>query len=557
MRYLLLKLYKSIPVIISALIIIIASFSNIIAGQEDNQNKGTDIRLKTQGNDKVIIMLPFFNYSDSEFKYLSTYVPELISKYISKYEGIKIYNPMSLRQELELKNLTPQIFYYSNFSVELLKKLKADRAVTGRYIIQGNTILIDFKVINVDSGQRVDGYAFEGSMDEHLLSTLERYAKTRADWIVEYILSELVLKLDTKQKTRSEIVLDKLRSTKFGKIISNKWVFALLIVFCFWGFGKLISIGFKKTAPRIKLLSDQRIGEEGIRKFRKSLKWVTFFFGVKLAALSIGFSPVIYDMINDIVVTIILAIAAFALIIIIEGSISIWGKDVTDRINPRVNKDLMPLFVTFSKIFIISLIVIVVLSRFDIDVGPFLASIGILGIAIGFAVKDSLANIIGGIFLAIDRSIAAGDMVTIDNDTGIIKEVGLRNTKLLTYDNEIIVIPNGELANKRFKNFVLPDPSLRVVVIFSVVYGSDVDRVEAVVLNALKTIDEVLSDPEPQCFFEEMADFSLVFHARFWISDYNARLYKKKEATKVIYKSLNEAGIGIPFPTHTVYLKRE
>jgi len=527
--------------------------SDSFAGKQKTENKAESKPF----TEKVIIMLPFYNYSDSEFKYLSTYIPEMISKYITKYEGIKIYDAMSLRKDLELNKLTPEMFYYEESTVNFLRKLKADRALTGRYIIQGNTIQLDFKVINVDSGKRIDGYGFEGSMDEHLLGTLERYAKTRADWIVEHILTELVLKLDTKNKTRSEIYLDKLRSTKMGEIISNKWIFALLIVISFWGLGKIISIGFKKFSRKIKMLSHQRIGELGIRKFRKSLKWITIFFGIKLAVLSLRFSPVVYDSINDIIVTLILTVSAFALIIIIEGSINLWGGNVTDRINPRVNKDLMPLFVTFSKIFIISLVIIVILSRFDIDVGPFLASIGILGIAIGFAVKDSLANIIGGIFLAIDHSIAAGDMVTIDNDTGVIKEVGLRNTKLLTFDNEIIVIPNGELSNKRFKNFVLPDPSFRVVITFSVVYGSDVDKVEKVVIDAIKKMDDVLTDPEPQCFFEEMADFSLVFQAKFWIPDYNSRLYKKKEATRAIYNALNESGIGIPFPTHTVYLKQE
>lgn len=549
-------LMKHIKIILNSLFILIFISFVIPSLYADKQTNVKD-QQKEEDTEKVIVMLPFYNYSDSEFKYLSTYVPELVSKYIAKYEGLKVYDAMSLRQDLELHNLSSEMFYYNQSIIKFLRKLKADRAITGRYIIQGNTILLDFKVINVDSGERVDGYEFEGTMDEHLLSTLERYAKTGADWIVEYILPELVLKLDTKSKTRSEVFLDKLRSTKIGEIITNKWIFALLIIFFFWGLGKLISIGFKKIAPRIKIVSHQRIGESGIRKFRKSLKWITFFFGIKLAVLSLKFSPIVYDTINDIIVTVILAIAAFAFIIIIEGSINLWGSDVSNRINPRVNKDLMPLFVTFSKIFIISLIVIVVLSRFDIDVGPFLASIGILGIAIGFAVKDSLANIIGGIFLAIDRSIAAGDMVTIDNDTGIIKEVGIRNTKLLTYDNEIIVIPNGELANKRFKNFVLPEPSLRIVITFSVVYGSDVDKVEQVVIDAIKTMDDVLDDPEPQCFFEEMADFSLVFQAKFWIADYNARLYKKKEATSVIYKALYAAGIGIPFPTHTVYLKQE
>lgn len=542
--------------IIFTLAIIWASVS--LSFSQDQDNKAGNINVSEPViKNKVILMLPFYNYTGSEFGYLSTYIPELLSKYISKYEGIVVYDAMALRGDIESSRITPEMFYYSESTLNFIRKLNADIALAGRYLVQNNSIIINFKVIDAASGKREDGYYYEDKMDGNLLYLLDRYAKTRADWIVEHILSQLILKLDTKHKTRSEKYLDKLKGTKFGEFVSNKWIFACIIIILFFFIGKMISVTFKKVSPRIKMLSDQRIGESGIRRFRKTLKWISILFGIKLAVLSLHFSPGVYDILNDIIVAVILALSTYALIIILEGSINLWGKGVTDKINPRVNKDLMPLFVTFSKIFIVSIVLIVILSRFDIDIGPFIASIGIMGIAIGFAVKDSLANIISGIFLAMDRSIAAGDMVTIDNDTGIIKEVGVRNTKLLTYDNEIIVIPNNELANKKFKNYVLPDPAYRVTVVFSVVYGSDVDRVEEVVINALKAMDGVLDDPEPICYFEEMADFSLIFHARFWIPDYNEKLARKKDGTRLIYRTLYESGIGIPFPTYTVYLRNE
>lgn len=147
--------------------------------------------------------------------------------------------------------------------------------------------------------------------------------------------------------------------------------------------------------------------------------------------------------------------------------------------------------------------------------------------------------------------------MTIDGDTGYVKEVGIRNISLQTFDNELIIYPNGELARKKFKNFVLPDARFRVVVNFSVAYGADIDREEEIVLGEVRKIDNVLEDPKPVCIFEEMGDFSLNFQIKFWIPDYNAMFDRKKEATTKIYKALTAAGIDIPFPTHTVYIRKE
>ena len=166
-------------------------------------------------------------------------------------------------------------------------------------------------------------------------------------------------------------------------------------------------------------------------------------------------------------------------------------------------------------------------------------------------------QLIGGIILTLDRSFAMGDKVSVDGEIGVVLEVGLRNTLIQTYDNEVIVIPNGELMSKKFKNFALPNPEVRVVVDFSVVYGSDPDSVERVVLDALKSVSEIKENPAPEVLFDSMGDFALNFQARFWIPMFGNQFMKKVEATKKIYNALNAAGIGIPFPTHTVYLQQK
>jgi len=131
----------------------------------------------------------------------------------------------------------------------------------------------------------------------------------------------------------------------------------------------------------------------------------------------------------------------------------------------------------------------------------------------------------------------------------------LRSTKLKTYDNEVIFIPNGSLANAKIKNFTEPDFSIRVNVNFGVEYGSDPAEVQKVVLEALKKIDTVIKEPKPAVQFLNMSDFSLDFIARAWVKEYTQAYSTKLKMTDEIYKVLNKAKIGIPFPTHTIYTK--
>jgi small-conductance mechanosensitive channel len=91
---------------------------------------------------------------------------------------------------------------------------------------------------------------------------------------------------------------------------------------------------------------------------------------------------------------------------------------------------------------------------------------------------------------------------------------------------------------------------------FGVVYGSDVAEVKRVVLDAISRLDDVLQDPGPEVLFLNMGDFSLDMCARVWVDDYGKQFAKTLEMTELVYNTLNESGIEIPFPTRTVYMKQ-
>jgi len=159
--------------------------------------------------------------------------------------------------------------------------------------------------------------------------------------------------------------------------------------------------------------------------------------------------------------------------------------------------------------------------------------------------------------MILDKTLKVGDKIKIESgEVGEIHDVGLRSTKIKTYDNQIIVVPNGQLVNSRIQNYTKPNSKIRVTVQFGVEYGTEIKKVKDLVKKTVLSMKEIMEDPAPVINFETMGDFALNFTAKFWVSNWGEAYGKKLEATEKIYNALNAAKINIPFPTQTVYLKK-
>jgi len=198
-----------------------------------------------------------------------------------------------------------------------------------------------------------------------------------------------------------------------------------------------------------------------------------------------------------------------------------------------------------------------ILEMWGIEITPLLAGLGIAGLAVALALQPVLSNIFSGASMVLDSSIRVGDLVYLDQNTkGKILKVGLRSTRILTFDNELIIIPNSKLAESVIQNVALPSPISRAVVPFNVSYGSDIDKVKKIVLKEIKSIKNVLEEPEPMVRFVEMGDSSLNFKAYFYVNNFDNRFPSIDEANTKIYNALNRNGINIPFPQMDIHLKK-
>jgi small-conductance mechanosensitive channel len=212
------------------------------------------------------------------------------------------------------------------------------------------------------------------------------------------------------------------------------------------------------------------------------------------------------------------------------------------------------LFLINSKIVIFGLAVYWLLVTWDLNLAPWLASAGIVGIAVGFAAKDSLANLFGGLFIIMDAPYKINDFIILDSgERGRVIKIGLRSTRLLTRDDVEVTLPNSYIANSKVVNESGgPYEKTRVAIVVGVAYGSDIDRVREVLHGAAESVEFVVSDPAPRVQFIEMGDSALLFRVQGWVDQPAMRGRCIDGMNTAVYKALGQANIEIPFPQRVV-----
>ncbi len=198
-----------------------------------------------------------------------------------------------------------------------------------------------------------------------------------------------------------------------------------------------------------------------------------------------------------------------------------------------------------------------ILVAWDINVTGLVASAGIVGLALSFAAQDTLANLFAGIAILTDRPYRIGDYIILDSgERGKVTQIGLRSTRLLTRDDVEVSIPNGVMGAAKIVNEATGVPNrYRIRVSVGVAYGSDIDRVQEVLLSAGKDHPKVLSYPEPRTRFRTFGESSLDFDLLCWIARPAERGLVVHELNCEVYKRFGQAGISIPFPQRDLYIK--
>jgi len=187
--------------------------------------------------------------------------------------------------------------------------------------------------------------------------------------------------------------------------------------------------------------------------------------------------------------------------------------------------------------------------------GAVLSSLAILGgafaLALGFAAQDLVGNFVAGVFILRDKPFVVGDWIAWDGGEGVVDDVDLRVTRVRTFDNEMVTVPNGTLANTAVTNPVAYG-TLRLRETFGVGYEDDVDRVTEILVEEARAHDDVLNEPEPSVRLVEFGDSAVGLQAGIWIRDPTAGAASRvrSEYARAVKERFDDEGIDMPYP-HT------
>lgn len=229
----------------------------------------------------------------------------------------------------------------------------------------------------------------------------------------------------------------------------------------------------------------------------------------------------------------------------------------TSKDKQFIQKSTLPLFSNLANLIIIAFAIYFLFLAWGIDVTAWIASAGILGLAISFAAKDTLANLFAGVFILADAPYKLGDYIVLDTgERGKVTHIGIRSTRLLTRDDIEITVPNSVMGNAKITNEAGgPSNKRRIRIPVGVAYGSDIDKVREILENIAKENDKVCSLPEPRVRFRSFGASSVDFELLCWIDQPVLRGQVSDKLFCDVYKKFIEHEIEIPYTKQDLYIK--
>lgn len=329
-----------------------------------------------------------------------------------------------------------------------------------------------------------------------------------------------------------------------GIVVVITVLFSRVIV---WG---LIG-GLKKLSARTRSTLDDTL----FTALRTPLSYTVLMFGLSLA---IHLLPV-SDRLQGGMISLIQSIGIFVwMIFLVQISKALLRSQVSDSTSPRfLQPATVPLFENLAIILIVAIAIYLIFETWNIDMTAWLASAGIVGIAVGFAAKDTLANLFSGVFILADMPYKIGDYVVLDSgERGEITRIGIRSTRMLTRDDVELTIPNSIMGNSKIVNETGgPHQKYRIRIPVGVAYGSDIDRIRALLMDVAENNEMVCKDPEPRVRFRALGNSSLDFELLCWVQEPSLRGRAIDILLTEVYKCFARENIEIPYSKQDVYIK--
>jgi len=248
---------------------------------------------------------------------------------------------------------------------------------------------------------------------------------------------------------------------------------------------------------------------------------------------------------------VILVVALFYVV----GKIRVWMAEHA-LARTRLDVGARQAVATITRYVLLLLGLLIILQTAGINLTTLNVLAGAVGIGVGFGLQNIVSNFFSGLIIMFERPIKIGDRIVVDNVEGTVVEIGARSTVVLSNDNINIIVPNSKFITENVVNWKYNDASVRFKIPVGVAYGSDVRKVEKILLEVAKSEEEVLEDPPPVVRFMEFGESSLNLELRAWSTSAIDRKGRLISALNfAIYDKFREHGVEIPFPQRDLHIR--
>ncbi len=335
-------------------------------------------------------------------------------------------------------------------------------------------------------------------------------------------------------------------------------LWALLIIALFWGLSLVMKRLLTTWGLRFTAFTTTDLDDRILRKVTPPVSLLVLTAGLYLAVCALPLPAKAH------------LVAAGTLFIVNVGILTNIGyrslhellewyaARMAEQGREGVDRQLVPLVEKLGTLFLIVTSLMITLKHFSYDILSFVTALGIGSLAIGMAAKDTMAHVISGFTLMLDRPFRIGDRIQLaGGQIGDVADIGLRSTKIRTLDNMLLVIPNSDLCNTMVINQAFPDFRVRGRITVGVGYESDVEQVKRLLVDGAGEIDGVLEDPAPEAYFASFGESALTMTLFFWVAEYGKLFSVTDQVNSLIIRRFREQGVEIPYPTRTVIMEKD
>jgi len=335
---------------------------------------------------------------------------------------------------------------------------------------------------------------------------------------------------------------------------SKEMLISVLIVTAFYLLSRLAGMLLARLGARLGALTRGELDDRIVARVTPPALLLINCAGLYIAFRRLPLPERLLTVISGALFIVNVAIISSIAFRIVDEMLNHYGKRLAGE---EMSRQLMPLVQKLCSIFLFGTALIITMKHFSYDILSLVTALGVGSLAIGLAAKDTMANMVSGFTLMIDRPFRIGDRIQLGAQVGDVVDIGLRSTKIKGGDNTYLIIPNSELCNTTLINQAFPDSRGKGRVNVGIAYGSDVERAKALLVSTAASVDGVLPDPAPEAYFTSFGESSLSLALFFWTDHYTQLFAVTDRINCALVKSLQDNGINIPYPTRSVFLKKD